>query len=45
MKIVHNHLFSNSLKISWVSVTEGLLLNMLCMIGFDGVLGGLMGTV
>ena len=45
MKIVHNHLFSNSLKISLLSVTKGLLLIMLCMIGFDGVLGGVMGTV
>ena len=45
MKFVHNHLFSHSLKITLLCVTDGLLLMMLSNIAFDGVLGGVMGTV
>ena len=45
MKIVKNGIFSHSLKISLLSVTDRSLLIMLCNVAFDGVLGGVMGTV
>ena len=35
-----NHIFPNSLHISFLSVTQSLLDSMLHIIDFDGVLGG-----
>ena len=45
MKIVHNNIFPNSLHISFYSVTQRSLVNMLHITGFDGVLGGVTGVV
>ena len=39
------HLFKFSLTLAFSVPLKSLLLSMLCIIGFDGVLGGVMGAV
>ena len=45
MKVVHNHLFANSLKLLFCVVLTGVFIILLYNVAFDGVLGGVMGTV
>ena len=45
MKIKTNHIFPNLFTLAFSVSLNGLLDSMLCIIGFDGVLGGVTGVV
>ena len=45
MKIKSNHIFLYSFKLPFSVSLKGLIVSMLCIIGFDDVLGGVAGIV
>ena len=42
---INNHIFPNFLHITFLSVTQRSFDSMCCIIGFDGMLGGVRGVV